>query len=240
MKKALIILSLLLVTTNSNAQWFFGKTIKGNGNVITQTRNTKDYDAIKVSGFFDVILVKGEEGKIIVKAEDNLQKYVITEVDGDELVIKLKKGINLSTKKGIYITVPFEDIEQISLSGSGDVSTKNTISGRELDIKLSGSGDVNLDVDAKEVNSQITGSGDITLNGNTTYLDASVTGSGDFGAKNLKASNVTIRITGSGDANVYASDKIEAKVTGSGDIVFYGNPKIETTKVTGSGDISRR
>jgi len=240
MKKAVLILGILTFSLQANAQWFFNKTIKGNGNVITKTRNTNDYDAVKVSGFFDVTLVKGEEGKITIKAESNLMDFIITEVDGDELIIKMKKGTNIQTKKGIYLTVPFKDIDKVALSGSGDISTEDSITGKNLEVKLAGSGDIKLALNVNEVSSKITGSGDITLTGKTNELDTSVTGSGDFHAKNLQANNAEVTVTGSGDVSVYVTDEIDAKVTGSGDIVFYGNPKKENTKVTGSGEITGR
>lgn len=240
MKKAVVIFSMLLIGLSTQAQWFNSKTIKGNGDVISKTRNTSDYDAINVSGFFDVTLVKGKEGKIIIKAESNLMDYIITEVNGDELVIKLKKGTSLKTKKGIFITVPFKDIDKISLSGSGDISNKDVISENELEVKLNGSGDIKLDLNVDKVRAKINGSGDITLIGKTDNLATSVTGSGDFMAKDLIANNVEANVIGSGDVTVYASKKIDAKVTGSGDVVFYGNPERENTKIIGSGDITAK
>ncbi len=240
MKKTVLILSILLSSMQLNAQWFLGKTIKGNGNVITKTRHTNNYDTVNVSGFFDVILVKGDEGKIQIKAESNLMDYIITEVNGDVLTIKLKNSVSINTKKGIYITVPFKDLEEITLSGSGDVVGDDIITGKKLAVKLSGSGDIRLNLDVTKVNSKITGSGDVSLSGKTVALNSSIIGSGDFKAKNLQADIVKVNVTGSGDSVVFANHKIEAKVVGSGDIVFYGNPENENTKVTGSGDITGR
>lgn len=240
MKKTVLILSILFSSIQLNAQWFFNKTIKGNGNVTTNTRHTNDYDTINISGFFDVNLVKGEEGEIQIKAESNLLDYILTEVNGDILTIKLKKGININTKKGIFITVPFKDLEEITLNGSGDVTSDAIISGKDLTVKLSGSGDMKLKLDVTKVSSKITGSGDVTLLGKSDFLNNSIVGSGDFNAKNLQVKHVKATVTGSGDSVVFAKDKIDAKVIGSGDLIFYGNPKIENTKVTGSGDISAR
>ncbi len=237
--KKIILLAILSISIQVNAQWF-NKTIKGNGNVITKTIKTDDYESVIVSGFFDVFLVAGTEGNISIKAEDNLMKYIIVESNNGRLKIKLEKNINLKTKKGIYITVPFADLEEVILNGSGDIISKNTIKTDDFTTKLSGSGDINLDIDADKVTSKISGSGDITITGNSAELNTSITGSGDFVSKALKTNNVKVIVTGSGDATVYADAKIDAKVIGSGDIVFYGNPAYETTKIIGSGDITAR
>ncbi len=241
MKKTVFVLSLILLGfSNLNAQWFFNKTIKGNGNVITETRKTNDYKGVQLSGFFDVTLVEGKEGNITVKAEENLMDYIIVDVVNDVLKITLKKGITLKTKKGIFITVPIEQISKIVLNGSGDITSNTIIDTNTLAISLSGSGDIVLDINANSISSKIAGSGDINIEGKTNSLDTTIVGSGDFVSKRLQANNVTVVVTGSGDASVFANTKIEAKVVGSGDIIVYGNPENEITRVTGSGDISIR
>jgi hypothetical protein len=45
-------------------------------------------------------------------------------------------------------------------------------------------------------------------------------------------------VSGSGDADVYASNSLKARVNGSGDIDYSGNPNTSDTKVLGSGSIS--
>ena len=64
--KKLITLGLVLgIVAATNAQW--GKKIKGNGNIATVERSTEEYDAIAVAGWFDVILVDGQEGKLSIE-----------------------------------------------------------------------------------------------------------------------------------------------------------------------------
>lgn len=239
MKTSILTTIALSITLICNAQWWGNKKVKGNGDVTTITRTSRDYDGIKCAGSLDYVLVKGDEGNITIKGESNLLEYIITEVKGNNLVIKTENNVYLkpSNNKPIIITIPFDDIDTVSLSGSGDLYNKDIIKEDELTVSLSGSGDIVLDVEADYLKGKVTGSGDVTLNGNTDSLDAKVTGSGDFHGKNLKANIVDASVTGSGDVEVYCSEKLKARVTGSGDIEFHGNPKYEDTKVTGSGDI---
>ncbi len=238
--KKLALITMALVSLNfANAQWG-GKSIKGNGNMTTVTRSTSDYDAIRCAGWMDFVLVKGEEGAIKIEGEENLLDYIITETEGNTLSIKTKKGVNLKTShnKTITITIPFKDIDKVSLSGSGDVNTKDKIESNNFEVKLAGSGDIVLDIDASSIKAGISGSGDITLNGKTDTLKANVTGSGDFHGFNLQANNTEATVTGSGDVMVVCNNELKARVTGSGDIEYKGNPKREDSKVTGSGSIS--
>lgn len=242
MKKSikLLILSLFLLSTVANAQWSKNR-IKGNGKVITNNRSTGGYDEIKVSGFFDVDLVSGKEGAITVKAEENLQTYIKVEVEGNVLKIYTEKNTSISPGSGktVQVTIPFEKISAISLSGSGDIRSKSTIKSDSFSAALSGSGDLNLAVDATKFDLAVSGSGDIVLKGNAGNFTTKLSGSGDIDAASLKAKNVDITISGSGDSKVFCSENLKARVSGSGDIEYVGNPKTKDTKVSGSGSISK-
>ncbi|MFH6769017.1 head GIN domain-containing protein [Gaetbulibacter aquiaggeris] len=234
----LLIACLFLVST-SYAQW--GKSIKGNGNITTVTRTTSDYDGVKCAGSFDFVLVEGTEGNITIEGEENLIEYIITEIKNGALVVKVKNDVNLKTSrnKSIKITIPFKEIENVSLAGSGDLWNDNVLASDNLDISLNGSGDIVLNINASKTKASITGSGDLTLKGTSNKLEASVTGSGDFHGYDLQVNDTDVSVTGSGDAKVVCNENLKARVTGSGDIVYKGDPKTEDTKVAGSGSIKK-
>ncbi len=236
-----ILLSTVLLTTTAQAQWTFKNRIKGNGNVVTQQRTTTSYDQIKISGFYDVDLVAGKEGTITIKGEENLLSYVKIEVEDNVLKIYTEKDKNISIGKykNIIITVPFEVISLVSLSGSGDVQTKNTIKATQFTTKLSGSGDLKLAVDATHFEANLSGSGDVVLTGNSSVFISKLAGSGDIDAINLKTQNADIAISGSGDVKINCSQNLKARISGSGDIKYSGDPKTKDTKISGSGEISR-
>ena len=240
MKKAIVLTLVLAVTASCSAQW--GKKIKGNGEKVTIDRSTNDYDAIAVSGWFDVDLVDGKEGQLTLEGESNLLEYITTEVKNGKLIIKTEKNVNLKPSNwnsGIRITVPVESVSSISLSGSGDIVGKTTIKVEKLETAMSGSGDITLDIDTNSVGARMSGSGDITFSGNTANFTASISGSGDIKAFELEADNVEATVSGSADIKVTANKSLTARVSGSGDITYKGNPEKLDTKTSGSGDISK-
>lgn len=244
MKTTVLFISIALLSiTTINAQWWGNsKKIKGDGNMVTKTRSVSDYDQIKVKGSLDVSLISGTEGQLKIEGESNLIEYIVTEVEDESLKIYVKKGYYLkqSTGKKLVITVPFKDISVVSLSGSGDINSTDTIKADDFKTGLSGSGDISLSLDAKNVSSAVSGSGDIVLRGSSDSFVAKVSGSGDLQAFDLKAKDVTAAVAGSGDVEVTATSSIKARVSGSGDIYYRGNPAKEDKKVSGSGDITKR
>ncbi|QGK73883.1 head GIN domain-containing protein [Flavobacterium sp. SLB02] len=243
MKKTfkLFVFSALLISSVGNAQWSSNNKIKGNGKVISDTRTTSDYDAIKVAGSFDVDLVAGKEGKIIIKGEENLVSAIKVEVEGNVLKIYVEKGSNIrpSIGKKIEVTVPFEKISEVSLSGSGNVQSKNAIKTDKFVAKLAGSGNFDLDVNSSDLELNLSGSGNIRLKGNSDSLTSKLAGSGNIEASNLKAKNVDVNVSGSGNSRVNCVESLTARIAGSGDIKYSGNPEKRDVKVSGSGSISK-
>ena len=217
-----------------------GEKIKGNGKVVTVTRTTSDYDGIGVGGSFDVILVQGKEGNITIEGEENIIPYIETEVKGNNLEIKFKKNTNIRTTKRLTVTVPYTDIDKVSLGGSGNISNEGTIKATDLKISLGGSGNISLKVDSDEVKSSIGGSGNIKLNGSTNEFKCSIAGSGSIKAYELTADTLNATIAGSGSISTTVKTKIKANVVGSGSIYYKGNPKYVDSKTVGSGDIVDR
>lgn len=230
----LVFLSALVFTVVTNAQ----TKVKGNGKVITEKRTTAGYDEISVSGFYDVVLVSGTEGAITIEGEENILPHVKIEVSGN--VLKIYNGnVSFDTKKDVTVTVPFEQINALSLSGSGDITTKDAIVSPTLKAKLSGSGDLNLNVKSSDFEVNLSGSGDVVLKGNADNFVSKTSGSGDVDAIDLITKKADVAVSGSGDLKVNCSESLIARVSGSGDIEYKGNPQIKDTKVSGSGDISK-
>lgn len=238
MKKLLLLILSLALTTTLFAQ----KKVKGNGKMTTITRTTDSYNSVSCAGSFDYILVSGTEGNISLEGEENLLEHIETKVKDGKLVVAVKDGINLrtSSNKTIKITIPFQDIDQVGLTGSGDLWNKDVITAEAFVAYLSGSGDVTLTINTQSADAKIAGSGDLIFKGSTNNLGVSVAGSGDFHGFELEANHTNVSVSGSGDAEVVSNQSLKARVAGSGNIEYKGNPEKEDTNVAGSGSIKSK
>ncbi len=239
MKLITSILAFLIISANLNAQ-MFTKKVKGNGSIISTTRTVSDYNKIAIAGSFDVKLLKGKEGVITIKADENLMEYIVTKVKNGNLKIHVEKGINISSNKTIIVTIPFTDINAVSLAGSGDVTSEATIDSSDLTLKLAGSGNMTLSVSSKNLTTSIAGSGNMNLKGDSNEFDCNIAGSGNIIGYELKALVANVKIAGSGNVKINAVNEIHAKSVGSGDIYYSGNPSIKKISSVGSGSIKKK
>jgi len=210
-----------------------------------QDRHLSGFHAISASASFDVYITQGSTESVKVEAPSDMINRIITEVNGDVLKIRTKNGnfswggwFNNSHKKMVvYVTV--KSIHAINISGSSDVFFKEGINADKMELTVSGSGDVIGKLNAKSLETHVSGSGDIKLAGNAETSIIRMNGSGDFSGREFVTAVTMVSISGSGDATVNASQKLDARVSGSGDIRYAGNPKEVSKSTSGSGDIHR-
>ncbi len=241
MKKLLLSLFILSSTAQLFSQsWWNSKKIRGNGKTITTERSVGEFDEISVGGSFDVVLIEGKEGKVTIEGEENIIPYIITEVKGDKLKIKVKDNTNVRFNRKLTVTVPFRDINSIALGGSGNVYSEKTVSGDNVSISIGGSGNIKTKVKANSLKTSIGGSGNIRISGTTENMKCSIAGSGNIKAYELTTKKLKVNVAGSGDIEVSVKEKIKANVVGSGSVYYKGDPKYIDTNSVGSGDIIKR
>jgi hypothetical protein len=207
-----------------------------------EDRHLTGFSAVNVAGSFDVYITQGPSESVKVDAPSDIIGRIVTEVEGGTLKIYTKRDEDSNWSwhnKKVVIYVAIKDVNNITLAGSGDIFFKDGVKATSLKLKLTGSGDITGKVAVKNLDSSIAGSGDITVTGSADISTVSVVGSGDFTGQSLSTGTTQVRVAGSGDARVNASDKIDASVVGSGDVHYTGSPKSINTSKAGSGSVSR-
>jgi len=221
--------------------WLLKKrTIRGNGNNIILKRSIEDYEAIRVSDSLHVELVDGMTGNLIINGEENLLKHVLTEVKKGELRIAIEKMYRLRPSLGgkkIQITVPVEQINSIKILGSGDVISKKTLQSQGFKTEISGSGNINTDLEVETLFANVAGSGYLNFSGKAKSFQASSSGNCNINAYALEAEDVGVSLAGSGIMKVKAKKKLKARVAGSGYIQYQGNPENVDLETAGSGKV---
>lgn len=208
----------------------------------SETREVGPFDGVHIAGPYEVTLTSGKEGTISLSGDDEDLENIESYIKKGKLIIKKKNKSWLSdwTSGKVTIRIPIEEISSVILSGSGKIKSQKTITANRFKTVISGSGDIDLEVEATSVEGTLTGSGDLRLSGKTELVEFQITGSGDITAQDLKAQTGQAQITGSGDIEMHATETLNGSITGSGDLLCYGSPERQVTKVTGSGDITIR
>lgn len=214
-----------------------GESVQGSGNIITQEREVAEFSEVRLKGSGKVFLTPGETQSLEIKTDDNIMPLIEAEVGGRRLTISHGNNRLRPTVFEVYITI--QKLEGVGISGSGDIVGNDRFVTDSLYIDISGSGDMDLEVETGLLENKISGSGSLQLSGKTETYTISVSGSGKINAFDVDAKHVSVRVSGSGDCRVSASESLDARISGSGDVYYRGHPRIDA-RVSGSGTLKSR
>ncbi len=227
----------LLLSCRSDAQSWMNGSIKGEGDVVKQEISLESLRGIDLAFDGDVIITPGSNQKITIEGQKNIIDNIKHEVRNGVWHIAFDKNVKEAKNVTVYITLV--GLEELALSGSGSIKSTGKFSGlKDLEIAMSGSGDIEFDYEAQSTDLRLSGSGEIDLSGASKSLSISISGSGDVKTKDLVAEDCSVHISGSGDASVLANKNLDIHISGSGDVTYAGSASV-VSKISGSGEVNK-
>ncbi len=229
-KSILAIACMTLVSYSLSAQ------IRGNQNVISKSRDVSTFHSIIIEDGIDAYIQQGSTQSLEVEADENLHEYLITEVNNGVLKIYFDRDVWNRKASRAYITVT--DLKLLKVSGGGDVESKGTIRVADIEISVSGGGDLDFDLEADNLHCNMSGGGDAEIAAKAESIVVDISGGGDLDL-GAEAGSFEGNITGGGDADIAlgaASKNVELNISGGGDLDLGTEAQNISVKVSGGGD----
>ncbi|GAA4280997.1 head GIN domain-containing protein [Gaetbulibacter aestuarii] len=231
------VLSFLLFSCNFDVH--FNSGVKGNGNVTVEDRSVNaPFSSIKAAEGLSVYLTQGNDTKISVEADENLQELILVEVEDDVLKIHTKKNIGRSKAKNVI--VHFRDISGISGSSGSSIKSTNTIATKHLDVNGSSGSSIKLDVATEVLDCHSSSGSNVKLAGETDRLIADASSGSQIKAQDLIAQVSNADASSGANISVNTKESLVAKASSGGNVSYYGNPKTIEKNNGVSGSISQR
>jgi hypothetical protein len=145
--------------------------------------------------------------------------------------------IKIAPTMNIYISM--RDISQLKVNGGGKIISENSLASNKLDLAVTGSGSMNLDLKGSELTTKISGSGSVTLKGYASNNSIQMSGAGSLMAYTCELENAQTEVSGSGTCEINVTNKLDAVVYGSGSVKHKGTTKTVVQKVYGQGVVDR-
>ena len=218
-----------------------GEKIQVSGVMTTQERALTSFSSVEFEGPFDITILQGNESTMSVTADEQIQPFITSEyADNGTLLIRIKKGYDLPNRSDIRIQITAPSWKGISLSGSGDLRSSDTLTGDFLNIESNGSGEMDLLLNYQSVTAELNGSPELSMKGSSNSLAITSNGSGEIDAMGLVCQSVSFLASGSTDAELYADSSLNVTVNGSGNVLYSGNASDVKSRMNGSGQLSRK
>ena len=191
---------------------------KGSGVAGSEIREVDAFEAVDVSGAFEVLVHVDPDApqKVEVRGDDNIIAKVTTTVDDGELEIGVD-GNMIRPELPLTVEIWTPKLNAIEASGANDIDVEG-IRGESFEVDVSGASDT-------------------TLRGTVDSLEVGLSGAGEIAARELQAKSVEVDISGAGEAEVFASESLDADISGAGEVTYWGSPATVDKSIPGAGEL---
>jgi len=193
-------------------------------------------DFNKVTSFdqIDVFLIKSNENKIIIDGKEADEVELVNK--NGELKIRMPLT-KLLAGDNISVTVYFKNIDAVEANEGSRIACGDKIKSNIFDIITKEGSEVKLILDVQKLNCKVSDGSKISIEGEAENQDVLVNSGGIYEAEKLKTEQTTITANAGGEADIFATNLVEAKVRAGGEITIHGKPKQINQKVIAGGTI---
>jgi len=217
----------LLISCNKNSN-----CVSGSGSNTTKNYSVNTFNALAISGDADVFITKDSIRTLRIEGQSNVLNVLNVSENGTTLSIGKDNCFKNMNRLKIYVSTP--TLTRINTSGSFNVFSNNTFKESSFSVDISGTGNMDLNLDVQEFNINISGDGNVKATGNATNQFYTTSGTGYIQCFNLNGENADINVSGTADVEVNVSKTLDVEISGSGSVYYKGTPSI-TTDISGSG-----
>jgi hypothetical protein len=214
---------------------------KGNGHVVTEDKPVTPFSKISIEGIFPVELSQtGGKEWVKVETDENLQPFIEVKNHGDELIVRSadKSNINRATKMRVYINL--KNINELSFSSVGNLTTNDVIKLDSLDLKSESVGKLDLDIEADYLHADLNAVGNTTLRGKVREARINNKSVGSLSAADLKTKTLMIHNTAVGSAEIYADSAFYIRSSSIGTLYYKGPGEVKELKSEGIGKVQKQ
>jgi hypothetical protein len=212
--------------------------VNGSGVMGQESRAVSGYSGVSFRSEGTVRIERTGTESLLIRAEDNLMQYLVTESRGGMLDLRTAAGVQIDPTMPIEFEATAVTLEDVELIGVGDVHATGA-AGSRVELMLSGVGDIHaLDLTATELDNEMPGVGDVTVFGTATRQEVNLSGTGNYFGSGLESTDATVTISGQGNVTVRVSGTLNVTISGSGNVFYIGGPVV-TSVITGSGRVEQ-
>lgn len=236
----LILIALTAILFTSCNDIINRNAIHGSGNITTENRNIQgDFKNVEVSNAIDLEIIQSEKTEIIVEADDNLQKGIITKIENGVLLISCEYNSfsNVGSKK---VTVKMPLINGLEASSAATIRSKNILKGDNIIINSSSASSINLNLEFDNISLDSSSGSEINVNGKTLKLNVSASSGSHINGDDLLANEVIAEASSGSSINVHPIVSLNAEASSGGNIYYNVIPKSIHKNASSGGSINQQ
>lgn len=203
-------------------------------NTFSQTildKEVGDFHEIKVYDLIEVNLIKSDNNRITIKGH-NVYDIKFVNKNG---VLKLRMELDKKFQgEDTFVEVYYTDLRTIDGNEGSRIVCNELVEKEKIEIRAQEGAQIKIGMDVQNVEMKAVTGGIIEASGLAKNQIIVLNTGGVFEGKELLTEVASVKISAGGEAELYATEKLDIDVKAGGDVIVYGNPK-DVNKTTLAG-----
>jgi len=184
-------------------------------------KSVGEFHTIKVFDLIEVNLIQSDEDKILIKGR-NVEDIKWANKDG---VLKLRMQLDKKfTGEDTFIEVYYQNLDLIDANEGSRITCNEMVKKNKIELKAQEGGKITIGMDVSVAEIRAVTGGIVQASGLAENQKVVLNTGGIFEGSNLRTSISEVKISAGGEAEVFASDRIDIDIKAGGDVIVYGKP----------------
>ncbi|UJH68235.1 head GIN domain-containing protein [Allomuricauda sp. SCSIO 65647] len=194
----------------------------------TIDREVGEFKEIKVFDLIEVNLIQSDENRILIKGW-NVDDIKWVNKDG---VLKLRMQLDKKFQgEDTFIEVHYTNLNVIDGNEGAKITCNELVQKNRIELRAQEGAHIKIGMDVNYADIRAVTGGIVEASGLAENQSIVLNTGGIFDGRDLRTSTSDVKISAGGEAEVFASERIDINVKAGGDVTVYGQPK-EVNKST--------
>jgi len=200
------------------------------------TREVGDFDKVITFDQIDVQLVPSDQNKVSLNGK-YADKVEIVNKNGQ---LKLRMPLEY-LMQGDYVsaTVFYTKLESVEANEGSRIAGQAPVTATLFEVEAKEGSEIRMALKVEKLNVKASAGSKVYLDGTASNQEVIVNSGADYEASKLVTGQTVVTTNAGGNADVNATELVEAKVRAGGNIRIFGRPKRVEEKTVIGGTITR-
>ena len=215
---------------------FFGKGLKGSGNIVTRTIEAPAFDRIDAARAVKVVITDKTSGKIIIAAKsiNNLSNADVTVTVPANGSIRALDASSAAKISGDVVL----NADKFAMDASSAAKIDVSVKAQSCAVAASSASKINASVEAVSCSVEASSASKITLKGSAAKCTADLSSASKLSAGDFVAAECSVNTSSAAKAVVNCTERLHADASSGSSIRYSGDCRTSINKSSG-GSVGR-
>lgn len=229
------LIAILAITTFTSCK---KNRIKPSDDITTETRTVSGFDGLAVSDAMDVVVTYDSTAEnVTIEANSNLHEYILTDVVGGVLKVRLKNNVCIKSGATIHVYVTTDELNKIDVSGASRVEFTNSLNANQLDLDVSGASTFQGGMNLSSCDFDISGASSVEVWGASDQAHIDERGASTLRDYDFHINTLDLSLSGASSAFLTVNGLMDIDASGASTFKYRGDGVIDDMNVSGASSI---